>query len=144
MSLQTRLVALVLDIAADFKNLFHSKQATLVSGENIKTINGNSILGNGNINITSTSVQLITTDPLPVIDGKITLPTAPLGVVVFNTAIVYIDLTPDDLDNTGKLLCLRDYVVEEHIVRTVNSEVIFMSAISDGSYVVVSYLTIAT
>ena len=37
---------------------FNSKQAALVSGTNIKTIEGQSLLGSGNINITATDVGL--------------------------------------------------------------------------------------
>lgn len=39
----------------DLKNSFDNKQETLVSGENIKTVNGQSLLGSGNINISSGS-----------------------------------------------------------------------------------------
>ena len=39
-------------------NIIGSKQDTLVSGTNIKTIEGQSILGGGNINITNTDVGL--------------------------------------------------------------------------------------
>ncbi|MCC3507472.1 MAG: hypothetical protein JGK23_33350, partial [Microcoleus sp. PH2017_19_SFW_U_A] len=37
---------------------FNSKQAALVSGTNIKTIEGQSLLGAGNINLTATDVGL--------------------------------------------------------------------------------------
>lgn len=44
------------DLGVDYSNVdnkpdFSLKQDTLVSGTNIKTINGSSILGSGNINI---------------------------------------------------------------------------------------------
>ena len=41
----------------DLQNALNGKQATLVSGTNIKTINNNSILGSGNINIDSLPSQ---------------------------------------------------------------------------------------
>ena len=40
-----------------------NKQDTLVSGTNIKTVNGNSLLGSGNITISSVTVLYGTTDP---------------------------------------------------------------------------------
>ena len=43
------------------KVLNDSKQATLVSGTNIKTINNNSILGSGNISISFVSTKATTT-----------------------------------------------------------------------------------
>lgn len=43
-----------LNLSQEYKNLPTSKQDTLVSGENIKTINGESLLGSGNITITGT------------------------------------------------------------------------------------------
>ena len=51
MSLETRLVALVQAIGTDIKALFSGKQNTLVSGTNIKTVNGNSLLGAGNLTL---------------------------------------------------------------------------------------------
>lgn len=51
MPLDTRLVALTQAIAADVKSLFQGKQDKLNSGESIKTINGESVLGGGNLNI---------------------------------------------------------------------------------------------
>lgn len=58
MTLATRLSELITAIAADIKALataISGKQATLVSGQNIKTINGDSILGTGNIAISGGS-----------------------------------------------------------------------------------------
>ena len=53
------------DVNAEFNN----KQDTLVSGQNIKTVNGQSILGNGNINIEGAGAGIpmitITVDFLP-------------------------------------------------------------------------------
>lgn len=41
----------------DLQNALDSKQATLVSGSNIKTINNSSVLGSGNINIEGTTTN---------------------------------------------------------------------------------------
>lgn len=41
------------------KDSLDNKQATLVSGTNIKTVNGESILGSGNISISAGTVELI-------------------------------------------------------------------------------------
>lgn len=55
-----------------------SKQATLVSGTNIKTINGNSLVGSGNINVSATAANVINnlttggaTDALSAEQGKV-------------------------------------------------------------------------
>jgi hypothetical protein len=45
------------------KNTLDTKQATLVSGSNIKTINNTSILGSGNIDIQGTGVDIDTSFP---------------------------------------------------------------------------------
>lgn len=52
MSLESRIAALAAAIGADIKALVQGKQDALVSGTNIKTINGASALGSGNIKIT--------------------------------------------------------------------------------------------
>lgn len=49
MSLESRILAVVQAIGADIKALFTNKQDALVSGTNIKTINGQSVLGGGDI-----------------------------------------------------------------------------------------------
>lgn len=51
MTLDQRIFDLAQAIAADVKSLFQNKQEKLSSGENIKTINGESVLGVGNLNI---------------------------------------------------------------------------------------------
>ena len=43
----------VLNSQVDLRNVLNGKQATLVSGTNIKTINGQDVLGSGNIFITA-------------------------------------------------------------------------------------------
>jgi len=51
MSLESRITALAQAIAADIKSLMAGKQAALVSGSNIKTINGSSVLGAGDLEV---------------------------------------------------------------------------------------------
>lgn len=54
MSLETRLVAFVQAVGLDVKNIFLAlagKQATLVSGTSIKTVNGQALLGSGDLAI---------------------------------------------------------------------------------------------
>ena len=52
-------------LASTIKGELADKQATLVSGANIKTVNNNSLLGSGNISITGEdpSVAVSTTQP---------------------------------------------------------------------------------
>lgn len=51
MSLEARLVAAFQIIGTDIKGLAQSKQDKLVPGTNLKTVNGQSLLGGGNITI---------------------------------------------------------------------------------------------
>lgn len=63
MSLESRILTLVGAIGADIKALFAGKQTTLVSGNNIKTINESSIVGSGNLavgDVTLDGVQTLT------------------------------------------------------------------------------------
>lgn len=85
-------------------------------------------------------LRMHTTRPLQVLDGRFVLPSMPLGDVVWNKALVYLDLTEDDFDDTGTLRGDRDYAVEEHVVRTEGRVVHFVSTAPDGLHAVVSYL----
>ena len=53
------------------KNTLDTKQATLVSGSNIKTINNTSILGSGNIDIQGTGVDIDTSFPSTLSDTHV-------------------------------------------------------------------------
>lgn len=90
------------------------------------------------------ALRLVTTAPLPVFAGAVQLPSVPVGEVVWNMAVVYLDLTPADLDASGALRADRNYLIEEHIVRTTDSSVIFTHAPpADGCHAVVTYLSAA-
>jgi hypothetical protein len=85
MAKSTRLVDGYLG-SGDFVN-FDNKQAALVSGTNIKTVNGSSILGSGNLAITATAAPGGSTTQIQynnnnVLDGNVgfTLDTATAGV----------------------------------------------------------------
>lgn len=93
---------------------------------------------------TTAAIRLITTPPLLITAGSCTLPCTPLGTVVWNMALVYLDLTPDDFDATGALRADRDYLVEDRFVRTEGDTIIFPNPVTaDGLYAVVSYIAIA-
>ena len=51
MSLESRIVQVIQAIGADVKTLFGSKQDTLVPGVTLKTINGASLLGAGDLSV---------------------------------------------------------------------------------------------
>ena len=65
----------------DLQTALNGKQATLVSGANIKTINNNSLLGSGNIDIdslpsqTGQSGKFLTTDGTDASWATVTIPT---------------------------------------------------------------------
>ena len=89
-----------------------------------------------------TTAVLITTKPLVITDGKAILPSEPSGgVVVWNIALVYMDLTNDDFDLFGSLLNNRAYLIEEHLV-TVICDVLYFSHPPpiNGLHCVVSYI----
>lgn len=87
------------------------------------------------------AASLTTTKPIPIQLGRIALPTAPMGGVVWNMALVYVDLTPADFDAAGALLANRNYLVEDHLVRVAGSSVVFTNPPpADGLHAVVSYL----
>lgn len=98
---------------AELREVSNSKQDTLVSGTNIKTINGNNVLGSGNIAIEiNYPVTDVTVDGSSVLDGtvaKITLPTVPTDISAFNNDAGYItssyhDSTKQDvIDSSHKL-----------------------------------------
>lgn len=58
MPLDTRLVALTQAIAADVKSLFQGKQDKLVSGHSIKTVGGQSLLGEGDLELPSANSNI--------------------------------------------------------------------------------------
>lgn len=91
------------------------------------------------------ALRMVTTPPILILNGQIALALMPLGDVVWNTALVYTDLQPSDIDQTGMLLGDRNYPIEEHVVRTSGSAVLFTSTPPrDGLYAVVSYLSAAS
>ena len=53
MALSQRIVEALQAVGADIKALLTGKQDTLVSGQNIKTINGQSLLGLGDLSISA-------------------------------------------------------------------------------------------
>lgn len=87
MSLETRISALITSIASSIK----TKQATLVSGTNIKKLNNVTVLGSGNSNIFGNYLTVLTKTAnytigiydyyirvsCSTVDINITLPTAP-------------------------------------------------------------------
>lgn len=57
MTIQARITALAQSVGADIKALLSGKQDALVSGSSIKTVNGESLLGAGNIEL-ATATQV--------------------------------------------------------------------------------------
>lgn len=93
---------------------------------------------------TTAAIRLITTPPITHYRRQLHVACTPLGTVVWNMALVYLDLTPDDFDATGALRADRDYLVEDRFVRTEGDTIIFPNpVIADGLYAVVSYIAIA-
>lgn len=70
MPLDQRILSLAQAVAADVKSLFQNKQDKLNSGENIKTINGEAVLGGGNLEISVGVSNLDAGNAASVFDGS--------------------------------------------------------------------------
>lgn len=55
MSLESRILAFAQAVASDIKSILTDKQDKLVSGQNLKTVNGQSLLGDGDVSAASGS-----------------------------------------------------------------------------------------
>lgn len=58
MPLDQRILSLAEAVAADVKSLFQNKQDKLVSGNSIKTVGGQSLLGDGDIELPSANSNI--------------------------------------------------------------------------------------
>lgn len=87
--------------------------------------------------------SLFTTPPLPIVNGRIQLPSKPLGGLFLDMALVFVDLKPEDILENG-LLTNKDYIMEEHINVIVDGDfAVFVDSDESlvGKYAKVSYLT---
>ena len=87
-------------------------------------------------------MRLVTKLPLPIQGGRISLPSRPVGDVVWGLALVYTDLTPEDFNAAGELTLSRDYLVEERTGIVVVGTTAIFTGVSDeldGKHAVVSY-----
>lgn len=57
MTLLQRIILVLQSIGIDIKSLNTNKQDLLISGTNIKTVNGNSLIGSGNIVISGSGLS---------------------------------------------------------------------------------------
>lgn len=119
-------------------------QEKLESGVNIKTVNGRSLLGPGDMTLPAAPYFYLTTpSPIPVVGDCFVLPTPPMGGVVHNTALIYLDITPDDWAAGGSLIN-RGYAIEEFLnVRVEGRLATLLGAQGayDGLHAQVSYIT---
>lgn len=71
MSLSSKLVDFITVLGTDIKNLLTNKQDKLESGTNIKTINGVSILGAGDLEITLGDATRLFSSSTPPVDANV-------------------------------------------------------------------------
>ena len=71
MSLADRLAAVITSIGSDIKNILTNKQDKLNSSVNIKTINGVSILGAGDLEITLGDATRLFSSSTPPVDANV-------------------------------------------------------------------------
>ena len=76
MSLVNQVTALAQAVAADVKALSTDKQETLVSGTNIKTVGGVSLLGEGNVDAASWTNTTTATSKTIVVNERVTVTAA--------------------------------------------------------------------
>jgi hypothetical protein len=88
----------------------------------------------------SSNFILETTNPMLITDGFAEIGYYVNGGVVMNSAIVFLDLSENDFDNSGKLLYNRDYLVEDHFGVTVVGSKLQLPLYLNGKYAVVSYV----
>jgi hypothetical protein len=75
-----------------------------------------------------------------VVDGKVTLPSVPRGPLLMDLALVFVDVTEDDLTDYGALLYDRDYEVDEAIgIHHINGVIRNLDEYND-KYIQVSYM----
>lgn len=86
------------------------------------------------------SLGLITSNPLQVINGQVTLSAIPLGGLIHNMVIAFIDLTENDLNEDGTLKLDRPYLISEHLGAIVQGNKVLVPVELDGYYVQVSYV----
>lgn len=128
----------------DTKKISELPVATQLTGDELVPVVQNGITSRATLDelnkAAGIEVELATTNPTKVMAGRITLPSTPIGgVVVWNIAIVYLDLTNADFDINGALKETRNYLVEDHLVKVAGDQVILNGA-PDGAHAVVSYL----
>jgi hypothetical protein len=117
----------ILSNQTDLQSALNAKQATLVSGTNIKTINGSSILGSGNLIVSSGVSSVIGTAPISSSGGS-----TPNISITKATSIVdgYLSFTDWNTFN-GK----QDALVSGTNIKTINGSSILGSGnlvITDG------------
>ena len=100
----------------DLNNALNDKQATLVSGTNIKTINNQSILGSGNITIEGGNGGGI-----ELTDLSVSVAAAGTSNLAYNNTTGVFTFTPPDL--SGK----QDNLVSGTNIKTINGETILGS-----------------
>ncbi|MFX4057935.1 MAG: hypothetical protein EHV01_006485, partial [Spiroplasma sp. hy2] len=77
--------------AAAIDNILLDKQDKLISGTNIKTINGNSLLGSGDISISGGSDwELVNTSDFKPNDTQYILPVTPNGIYKYKVELGYL------------------------------------------------------
>lgn len=72
MSLATRITALANTVANDIKSLITGKQATLISGTNIKPINNVSLLGSANLEVNGSRTFVFGGTGTPIVANDVT------------------------------------------------------------------------
>jgi hypothetical protein len=93
---------------------------------------------------------LVTSNPLLITNGVFVLPSTAIGDIVWNTALVFLDINPStDLNPNGSLLMTKDYCVEEHMGLSIDTDKQTVRLLGSGGllnnlYACVSYLTLVT
>lgn len=124
----------------------HGDKTTTVQTENGPISSLAKLIHDAGLTLDDFKFSLITSPPLVIQDGMFTLPTPAVGGVVWNMAMVFLDLEEADFYPDGTLKCTREYDIEEHIGVTISADTMTANIAGDvgylnGKHAQVTYLT---
>lgn len=124
----------------------HGDETTVVQTENGPISSLAKLIHDAGLTLSDFKFSLVTSVPLVIQDGMFTLKTPAVGGVVWNMALVFLDLEESDFLPDGTLKYSREYEIEEHIGITVSTDTMTVNIAGDvdylnGKHAQVTYLT---
>lgn len=124
----------------------HGDETTTVQTENGPISSLAKLIHDAGLTLDDFKFSLVTSTPLVIQDGMFRLQSPAFGNVVWNMAMVFLDLVEEDFFPDGTLKCDREYDIEEHIGITVSADTMTVNIAGDvdylnGKHAQVTYLT---